>query len=274
MLEMGQAPAQEGTQMVNGEPLAHVPEANGALVAPGGGLAQPERKVLLVIDRRPVIRGSLILWIAAFGPDFDVVSAADVRGSDPRHLPATARALIFGTGSAEPFQDAWLRGQIEAARTRYPDTPIVLLSEDHDGVSVDALARQLDLSGYIPTSSSAELAEAALRVIIAGGRYIPPSWNDTQAARPSATALAVMTDGKSLPDGDVLTRLTPRERVVLELLERGMPNKVIGDRLGMSPSTVKAHVHNIIGKFNVRNRTEAALARFAGPTRPVPAKTL
>jgi DNA-binding NarL/FixJ family response regulator len=39
-----------------------------------------------------------------------------------------------------------------------------------------------------------------------------------------------------------------------------VPNKDIGDRLGMSLSSVKGHVHHIIRKLNVRNRTEVALA--------------
>ena len=50
---------------------------------------------------------------------------------------------------------------------------------------------------------------------------------------------------------------------MLELLKCGLPNKIISYRLEMSPSTVKAHVHNIIVKLNVRNRTEAAVARYA-----------
>ena len=46
---------------------------------------------------------------------------------------------------------------------------------------------------------------------------------------------------------------------VLELLMQGMANKIIAFRLGMSQSTVKVHVHSIIRKFNVRNRTEVAV---------------
>ena len=50
---------------------------------------------------------------------------------------------------------------------------------------------------------------------------------------------------------------------MLELLEHGLPNKIIAYRLEMAQSTVKAHVHSIIAKLNVRNRTEAAVARYA-----------
>ena len=38
-----------------------------------------------------------------------------------------------------------------------------------------------------------------------------------------------------------------------------MANKIIAYRLSLSQSTVKAHVHNIISKLNVSNRTEAAV---------------
>jgi DNA-binding NarL/FixJ family response regulator len=52
---------------------------------------------------------------------------------------------------------------------------------------------------------------------------------------------------------------TPREQHVLELLTQGMPNKIIAYRLGMSQSTVKVHVHNILNKLKVSNRTAAAV---------------
>jgi DNA-binding NarL/FixJ family response regulator len=46
---------------------------------------------------------------------------------------------------------------------------------------------------------------------------------------------------------------------VLEFLTQGMPNKIIAYRLGMSQSTVKVHVHNILNKLKVTNRTAAAV---------------
>lgn len=54
--------------------------------------------------------------------------------------------------------------------------------------------------------------------------------------------------------------LTARERAVLELLGTGKPNKIIAYKLGMSLSTAKIHVHNIIRKLQVKNRTEAVIA--------------
>ena len=59
------------------------------------------------------------------------------------------------------------------------------------------------------------------------------------------------------------TRLTPREREVLELLARGYLYKEIADHLGISLSTVRAHLHTVYEKLHVQSRTEAVV-KFLG----------
>lgn len=51
--------------------------------------------------------------------------------------------------------------------------------------------------------------------------------------------------------------LTERERVVLGLLRAGKSNREIGDALGISPFTIKNHVHSLLRKLEAANRTEA-----------------
>lgn len=58
-------------------------------------------------------------------------------------------------------------------------------------------------------------------------------------------------------------QLTERQECVLECLCQGDPNKVIGRKLGMTETTVKVHVREIMRKLGVANRTQVALA--AGP---------
>ena len=55
--------------------------------------------------------------------------------------------------------------------------------------------------------------------------------------------------------------LTAREAEVAELLDQGLSNKEIGQRLGIALPTVKNHVHRILDKLHVHRRAEAA-ARF------------
>ncbi|MBV9826442.1 MAG: winged helix-turn-helix transcriptional regulator [Alphaproteobacteria bacterium] len=52
--------------------------------------------------------------------------------------------------------------------------------------------------------------------------------------------------------------MTKRERLILSYLIRGASNKHIAKELGISDSTVKVHVKNILRKIRVENRTQAA----------------
>ncbi|EAU41345.1 probable transcriptional regulator protein, LuxR family [Fulvimarina pelagi HTCC2506] len=55
-----------------------------------------------------------------------------------------------------------------------------------------------------------------------------------------------------------LDTLTPRELSVLELVAQGKPNKLVANRLSITEHTVKLHLHKLMGKLHVTNRTEAA----------------
>ncbi|MPZ44507.1 MAG: hypothetical protein GEV05_14110 [Betaproteobacteria bacterium] len=56
--------------------------------------------------------------------------------------------------------------------------------------------------------------------------------------------------------------LTARQREVLLLLCAGLPNKVIGRRLGLSDATVKCHVASVLRSLNVATRLEAVAVAF------------
>ena len=53
--------------------------------------------------------------------------------------------------------------------------------------------------------------------------------------------------------------LTPQQRKVLEMIVRGKSNKIIAYEMGVTESTVKAHVSAILHKLGVTSRTQAAL---------------
>ena len=51
--------------------------------------------------------------------------------------------------------------------------------------------------------------------------------------------------------------LTKREKEVLLLADEGLSNKLIADKLSISPGTVKKHIDNIFKKLNGGNKLEA-----------------
>jgi DNA-binding CsgD family transcriptional regulator len=59
-----------------------------------------------------------------------------------------------------------------------------------------------------------------------------------------------------------LSRLTPREREILDRIATGATNQTIAEELFISPKTVSVHVSNVLAKLGVENRgAAAALAR-------------
>jgi two-component system, NarL family, nitrate/nitrite response regulator NarL len=58
---------------------------------------------------------------------------------------------------------------------------------------------------------------------------------------------------------DPLDELTEREREALTLVDQGLTNREIGQRLHLAEKTIKHYMTNILQKLQVRSRVEAAL---------------
>ncbi|MGE0218551.1 LuxR C-terminal-related transcriptional regulator [Mycolicibacterium sp.] len=86
------------------------------------------------------------------------------------------------------------------------------------------------------------------------------------AVRESATPVGPDRDNAARRDGGRLSRLTAREREVLEILASGATNAQLADRLTVAESTVKSHVKHILHKLGAGNRA-AAIACYLRETR-------
>jgi DNA-binding NarL/FixJ family response regulator len=138
-----------------------------------------------------------------------------------------------------------------ALRAAAPATPIVVVSAVGDPkVMQDAIMG--GASAFIPKSAPSLVLVNALRVIVAGGTYMPTG------------IVAALRGGAAVP---IQGELTLRQRRVLELLSAGLSNKRIARALEISEITVKAHVTAIFRKLGVTNRVQAAArAGRATPT--------
>lgn len=113
--------------------------------------------------------------------------------------------------------------------------------------------------GFIPKQMTdcAELLRA-LRTVEEAGIFVPSSLVE-------ARSWSNDDDEDAAPNVDALATLTERQQQVIKLLTEGHANKVIARELGISPSTVKVHVHAAFRALGVHSRL-AALAALR-PTR-------
>jgi two-component system, NarL family, response regulator LiaR len=90
--------------------------------------------------------------------------------------------------------------------------------------------------------------------------YLPKDVEPEVLLHPAVTARVMRELSESSPAAAQLDGgLTPREREVLGLVARGLPNKLIARELGIAEKTVKAHVSSILAKLGVSDRTQAAV---------------
>lgn len=71
---------------------------------------------------------------------------------------------------------------------------------------------------------------------------------------------AVLAQALRTPNlDDIVSNLTSRELQVVKMIAKGQSNKMIGNELGISESTVKVHVKHILNKTNLRTRVDVAV---------------
>jgi two-component system, NarL family, response regulator LiaR len=137
---------------------------------------------------------------------------------------------------------------IRRIRERRPATRVIVLTSFVDDDKLFPSVRA-GAAGYLLKDVQPQEIVAAIRAVHAGESLLHPA----AAARLMAEVAA---DGERR---DPHARLTAREREVLALVARGLPNKLIARELGVSEKTVKTHVSNLLGKLDLTDRTQAAL---------------
>ncbi len=135
---------------------------------------------------------------------------------------------------------------LDTLSQKYPALPIVVLSASESRADMQG-ALDAGAMGFIQKSATASVMLSALRLVLAGGVYVPPALVQTNGVASVASA------------GDT-AGLTPRQLDVLAYVIEGKANKVIAAELGLTKATVKAHITAVFKTLKVTNRTQAALA--------------
>jgi two-component system, NarL family, response regulator len=130
---------------------------------------------------------------------------------------------------------------IRKIRAQYPHSGFIVLTT-YQGDEDIHKALTAGAQGYLLKGMPHDELLEGIRTVHSGLRYVP---------EPVLQRLAERTPA---------SELTGREMQILTLIVKGLSNKQIADRLGITEATVKWHVNLIFGRLNVSDRTQAAVA--------------
>lgn len=220
---------------------------------------------ILLVDDQPLVRQGMKYIIGA-QPDLE---AAGEAGSGPEAVEAALKQqprLILMDVQMPEFNG------IEATRRileKLPDCKIVILTtfdtEEYvlEGIRAGAI-------GYLLKDTEPEELLSAIRAALRGevifrtalaGKLIGQALQrqaDLTAGRGAAKAVGA-SERTAEPAAELLQPFTARELEVLQQMAYGLRNEEIAAKLFVSESTVKTHVHRILQKFDVQDRTQAVV---------------
>ena len=203
---------------------------------------------ILLVDDQPLFREGLHTLLSV-QPDFEVVGEAG-NGEEAIRLARSLRPSVVMMDLQMPVLDG-----VAATRRLQEEQPnsrvIVLTTFDDDEMVFDGL--RAGAVGYLLKDASSEKLAEAVRVAARGETFLQPSV--------AAKVVAEFTrlSRKTVGTNTVIEPLSERELEILRLIAQGASNREIAGALFLAEGTVKNYVSNILGKLEVRDRTQAAL---------------
>lgn len=195
---------------------------------------------VMVADDHPIVRFGIVSIINT-QPDLEVVAQAST-GEEAISEYRIHKPDIVLMDLRMPRRsgvEAIHRIKAEFAKSRFVVLTTYQGDEDiHRAINAGA-------QGYLFKGMSHEDLLSAIRTVHAGSKFLPKSIRESLAQRP--------------PNSD----LRARELEVLELIVRGRTNREIAESLGITEGTVKWHVNIILGRLQVSDRTQAAVAALS-----------
>jgi len=194
---------------------------------------------VLLADDHPMIQAAVSSLLGGSGYDLVAMarSGEEAIAAIDRHRPEIVILDIQmpgGTGL----------DVLRRLRERGDPLPVVLLTASIDDKGfAEALA--LKVEGILLKSSDPALLLDCLETVRSGDCWIDPDL-ERRPPRPAAPAR-------------VGPALTPRECELVGLVRKGLRNREIARRLGVTEGTVKVYLHSIFDKARVANRTELAM---------------
>jgi two-component system, NarL family, response regulator LiaR len=207
---------------------------------------------IMIVDDHPLLRRGLTALLLSV-PGLEIVGQVG-SGEEAVDLYEQVRPdivlmdlLMPGMGGVEA---------IRAIRRVDPEAKIMVISNYEDGDQVKE-ALQAGAMGYQLKGGEIDELVDAIRQAVSG---IP-----TLARAAAASLVRITIKGPRLGDD-----LTDRERELLELLAKGLPNTAIAERMVVTVATVKFHLRSVRTKLGTKTRTETVAVAIQHHLIPTP----
>jgi len=202
-------------------------------------MTAPVTITVLLVDDHPLVRAGLTALLSSTD---DIVVVGEASGGEQ------AIGLAVDRKPDVVLMDLSMPGMngVEATRgllALQPETHVVVLTSFHDQAQV-AGALEAGAVGYLLKDSDPRDVLSAIRSAASGHAPLDP--RVARVLLPSTTP-------------KVSDSLSARELEVLQLVAKGLPNKLIGRNLGITERTVKVHVGHLFRRIGVADRTSAAI---------------
>lgn len=191
---------------------------------------------------------------------FDTLNAARTYSGDTGPIACFDLLILDAPTFIDLMRDTGMTGTVAEG---------VKLAVAYDNDAV--LAHLLDLYreaiftrniSLLPMHATLEAWLCMLGLVGSGMQFVPASASLKTARDASRKQKILKLESEN---SECLPRLTKREREVLKAIAEGKTNRLIADELEISEHTVKLHVHRLITKLGMKNRTEAAAVYFKNP---------
>lgn len=206
---------------------------------------------VLLADDHTILREGLRTFLESEA-DIEVVGEAET-GRKAVELAGKLHPAVIVMDIAMPLMNG-----LEATRQilkKNPAAKIIILSAHSDDAYVEN-AMSLGASAFLLKQSSAHLLAEAIREVQKGKTFFSPDINTRRQKRKQESL-----ERKGQPNNSTVSRLSPREAEVLQLIAEGEPNKQIASELGISIKTVEIHRSHLMQKLNIHDT--AGLTRYA-----------
>jgi DNA-binding NarL/FixJ family response regulator len=198
--------------------------------------------VTLLGDAHPLFRSGMRYLLQDKLASVDIAEA----GSRSEVLAALERRpvdlVLSSLFTSEGEWDDYLGELLQRA----PAGRLIILSSVDDPILICRVLAA-GAAGFVFKETAPEIILYAIRLVIAGGVYVPPA---------ALSVLSRSTVPETPPKPPAGAPLSDRQQAVLNLIVQGASNKMIARSLDLSAGTVKAHVASLLRRYGAANRTE------------------